>query len=119
MNGKESKKMFIAVSKLVGIIIGILSTITILYSMFIMAKLKDISSLSTLIGGVLGVAATYVGFYISMAKAEHIEDKRNQVKKELHKIEKGGITKEEKVEEKELQKELTGYDKELNNVSNS
>lgn len=112
----KSKKRFMAMSKLIGIVIMTLSIITILYSMYEMHVTQNLESLPTLIAGVFGLLAAYVGFYINMAKAEHIEDKKNQIKKELELIRRDGITKEERVRELELENELQILDLDLDNL---
>jgi HPt (histidine-containing phosphotransfer) domain-containing protein len=117
---KREDKRFMAVSKFIGVIIGGLCATIIIYSMVMMAVLKDLSSLPTLIGGVLGLGATYVGFYISMAKAEHIEDKKNDIMKEIHKLKKEAAAATPEVEEKanELEQELDSVYNKLQEIEN-
>lgn len=113
---KKKSKQFMAVSKLIGVIIGFLSVAVIIYAMTIMAVLNNLDALTTLIGGVFGLGGTYVGFYLLMAKAEHIEDKKNAIKKELELIRKDGITSDEHIREDELKEELIELDSELDEI---
>lgn len=103
----KKPKRFTAMSKLIGIIVILIVIVVIAYSMFEMHKTQDLSSLPTLIGGVLAILGSYIGFYINMAKAEHIEDKKNQIAKELELIRRDGtITEEEKKRQEELMQQL-------------
>ena len=90
-----NKKKFTSMSKLLGFIIIVIVVIVICYSMYEMHRSQDLSSLPTLIGGVLAMLGSYIGFYINMAKAEHIEDKKNQITKELELIKNGTIANKE------------------------
>lgn len=103
---KQKPIRFTAMSKLIGFIVVLLVAIVILYSMYEMHRIQDISALQYLICGVFAILTSYIGFYINMAKAEHIEDKKNQIKKELELIRRGNITPENKKREMELQQEL-------------
>ena len=82
---KRKKKpiRFTAMSKMIGLIIIFTVFIVIGYSMYEMHITRDLTSLQYLICGVLAILGSYIGFYINMAKAEHIEDKKNQIKKEI------------------------------------
>ena len=79
---------------------------------------RDMSALNTLIGGVFTVMTAYIGFYINMAKTEHIEDKKNEIKKEIRRIEKDCITPEESVRLSELKEELYAFGQKLDEISN-
>lgn len=95
-------KRFTPMSKLIGFIVILISIAIIVFTMYEMHRIQDISSIQYLILGGLGLLITYVGFYINMAKAEHLEDKRNQIQKELEILRKDGVTEEEKEKEQEL-----------------
>ena len=107
---RKSKKRkpirFMAMSKLIGLFVINVAIIVIGYSMYEMHRLENIEMLQYLICGVFAILASYIGFYINMAKAEHIEDKKNQIRKELELIRRDGISEEEKEREIELQQEL-------------
>lgn len=109
---------FTAMSKLIGFIVILIVAIVIIYSMYEMHRIQDISALQYLICGVLAILASYIGFYINMAKAEHIEDKKNQIKKELELIRRDGIvTDEEKEREAELQDKLENMNSSLDELN--
>lgn len=113
---KTVSKRFMAMSKLIGFIIMLISLAIIIFSMIEMHITGNLDSLPTLIGGIFGLLAAYVGFYINMAKAEHIEDKKNQIKKELELIRRDGIAPEERSRELELENELQILDLDLDNL---
>lgn len=103
---KRKPIRFMAMSKLIGLFVINVVIIVIGYSMYEMHRLENIEMLQYLICGVFAILASYIGFYINMAKAEHIEDKKNQIRKELELIRRDGISEEEKEREIELQQEL-------------
>ena len=108
-SSKEKEIRFTAMSKQIGYIVFIIVIITIIYSMYEMHRLGNLESLQYLIVGILALAASYIGFYINMAKAEHIEDKKNEIQKEILLIKKDGIiTSEESERLEEIQVELEG-----------
>lgn len=123
----KPKPKFTAASKLIGVIVFIAMLGIIIYAMIIIPKVAedaikagitpDMGALNTLIGGILGVACAYIGFYINMAKAEHIEDKKNEIKKQIHKIEQDGITQEEMEKLNVLKEELMNLNDKLDNIS--
>jgi hypothetical protein len=123
---KKYTKRSIPTSKLIGLITAIAVIIVVVYAMIIIATLSekainmgispDFTPLNTLIGGVLALAAAYIGFYINMAKAEHIADKKNEIAKEIKRIEKNGITVEEQERLYQLKEELEGLDSGLEEI---
>ena len=98
-----------AMSKLIGVILAILAVVILFYSMYEMHRTQDLTPMPNLLIGIFGLLTAYVGFYINMAKAEHIEDKKNQIKKELEIIKKSTIQEKEM----ELQQEFEQMDIEL------
>ena len=115
---KKEKSKFVAMSKLIGYIVITFVAIVMIYSMYEMHRIQDLNSLPNLILGACGLLTAYVGFYINMAKAEHIEDKKNQIKKELELIRLDGITIEEKERELYLQQQLEQMEIDLENLKN-
>lgn len=85
---KQITPRFLAMSKLIGIFIAIVSIIIIIYSMYEMHFQNDLSSLSQLIISIFGINATYIGFYLTMAKWEHIEIEKSNREKDLLKLKK-------------------------------
>ena len=92
-NRRKCSKRIMAASKLLGFVVVLGAAAVIIYSMLVIPKVAedaikmgitpDMSALNTLIGGVFTVMTAYIGFYINMAKTEHIEDKKNEIKKEI------------------------------------
>ena len=125
-NNKKYTKRSMATSKMIGLITAISVVIIVVYAMVIIAKLSnksidmgigpDFTPLNTLIGGALALAAAYIGFYINMAKAEHIADKKNEIAKEIRRIEKNGITLEEQERLAKLKGELENLDCNLDEI---
>jgi hypothetical protein len=123
---KKYTKRSIPTSKMIGLITAIAVIIIVIYTMTIIATLSnkaidmgispDFTPLNTLIGGALALAVAYIGFYINMAKAEHIEDKKNEIAREIKRIEKNGITNEEQEKLMELRCELEGLNGELEEI---
>ena len=116
---RKIKKLarFTPMSKLIGIVIALSMVAIVCFSMVMIALTKDLSPLTTLLSGIFGLAACYVTFYLMMAKAEHIEDKKNAIKKELEGIRSDGIiTEEELVRLNEMQDELTNLDEDLTSM---
>lgn len=115
---KKEQIRFTAMSKLIGFVVILIVITVILFSMYEMDKTKDISALQYLICGTLAILGSYIGFYINMAKTEHIEDKKNQIKKELELIRRDGIiTEEEKIKEEELKEELENMNVNLDELN--
>lgn len=114
---KEKLNRFMAMSKLIGLVVMFISVSIIVYAMYAMHKINDLSALPTLIGGIFAILASYIGFYINMAKAEHIEDKKNQIKKELELIRRDGITAEERERELELESTLSELSFKLDSIN--
>ena len=115
---KKYTKRSMATSKLIGLITAVAVIIVVVYAMILIATVSnkainigispDFTPLNTLIGGALALAAAYIGFYINMAKAEHITDKKNDIAREIKRIERNGITPEEQERLHELKEELEG-----------
>lgn len=105
-SSKEKVIRFTAMSKQIGYIVFVVVIVTILYSMYEMHRLGNLDPLQYLIVGALALGASYIGFYINMAKAEHIEDKKNEIKKEILLIKKDGVTPKEAERLEEIQLEL-------------
>ena len=115
---RRPSSRFMAMSKLIGIAVFIFAATVIIYSMYEMHRTQDLSALPSLIGGILGIVASYIAFYINMAKAEHIEDKKNQIKKELELIRNSKENTEEKSQEElRLQQELENLEIILDNLN--
>lgn len=118
MKKKEKRRpiRFFAMSKLLGVVVICMAISIVIYSMYEMHINKDLSPLNYLIMSIFGLLASYIGFYINMAKAEHLEDKKNQIKKELELLHLNGIQEDEKERAIELQNKLEKIREELNSL---
>ena len=120
------QRKHVATSKMIGLIVAIAVIIIAIYAMIIIAILSskaiemginpDFTPLNTLMGGALALAAAYIGFYINMAKAEHIADKKNEIAREIKRIEENGITVEEQIRLDELKGDLEKLDNDLKEI---
>ena len=106
MTRRKKKNRFLATSKLIGLLSGFILIGIVIFSMVMVAITKDLSPLSFLLTGAFGIVATYIGFYINMAKTEHIEEVRTQIKKQLEEIPNRGIIEEAEVQLNQLDAQL-------------
>lgn len=91
---------FMAMSKLIGIItFGFVFIVTI-YAMYEMHISQDYSTMGQLIISAYGFASVYAGFYLLMAKVEHVEEERTKREKELASLKKENASEEEIAEKK-------------------
>ena len=126
MTKKKNKFKKIATTKMIGLIVAAAVVVVAIYAMVFIAILSDkaidmgispdLAPLNTLMGGALALAAAYIGFYINMAKAEHIEDKKNEIAREIRRIEKNGITIDEQLELDCLKGNLEGLNEDLEGI---
>ena len=90
---QKEKKPIIAYSKLVGVIVLSILIIILIFTLYAVNKFGDVSPLQFLICGSFALASAFVGFYINMAKAEHIEQQKAELEKEIKQL-KGDMTEE-------------------------
>ena len=83
---KKPRHRFMAMSKLIGLICFWFLLAVIIYSMYEMHVTKDLSNLGQLIISAFAFASIYAGFYLTMAKVEHLEEEKSRCKKELEMI---------------------------------
>lgn len=87
---KKPKFRFMAMSKLIGFVaFGFVFMITI-YSMSEMHNTGNYEALPQLIISAFGFAGIYAGFYLTMARVEHVEDEKTKREKELIVLKKHG-----------------------------
>jgi formate hydrogenlyase subunit 3/multisubunit Na+/H+ antiporter MnhD subunit len=80
---KMPRFRFMAMSKLIGLIaIGFVFIVTI-YTMQEMHNTGNYDALPQLIISAFGFATIYAGFYLTMAKVEHVEEEKTRREKEL------------------------------------
>lgn len=94
------KFRFMAMSKLIGIItFGFVFIVTV-YAMYEMHISQDYSNLGQLVISAYGFASVYAGFYLLMAKVEHVEEEKTKREKELATLKKKHASEEEISEKK-------------------
>lgn len=86
---------FMATSKFIGLVAFFFVLIITIYSMIEMHISCDYSSLSQLIISSFGFASVYAGFYLVMAKVEHMEEERTRREIELFNLKKKNVSPEE------------------------
>ena len=79
---------FKAMSKLIGIFIALAIIVIVAYAMVEMHLQNDLSSLPQLLISAFGIGAVYIGFYLTMAKWEHVEWEKTSRQKDLLKLKK-------------------------------
>lgn len=85
-NNKHTR--FLAMSKLIGwIVVGIL-IIVMIYALIEMHIQRNLDALPQLLISVFGIVSVYIGFYLTMAKWEHVEAEKTARQKELIKLKK-------------------------------
>lgn len=101
VNTKRLPKFrFMAMSKLIGLIaFGFVFMITI-YAMTEMHNTGNYDSLPQLIISAFGFASVYSGFYLTMAKVEHVEEAKTTREKELSVLKKNKSSEEDIMEKK-------------------
>lgn len=79
---------FLVMSKLIGIFIMIAIIVIIAYSLYEMHVQHNLDSLPQLLMSAFGLGAVYIGFYLTMAKWEHIETEKTKREQDLLKLKK-------------------------------
>lgn len=100
---QKPKFRFMAMSKLIGIIAFCFVLIITLYAMYEMHVSQIYDSLSQLIISAFAFASVYAGFYLTMAKVEHLEAEKTKRETELSKLKKQSDVQEEELIEKRQQ----------------
>lgn len=89
------KFRFMAMSKLIGLVaFGFVFMVTI-YAMNEMHATGNYDALSQLIISAFGFAGVYAGFYLTMAKVEHVEEEKTNREKELVNLKKTNASEED------------------------
>lgn len=97
---KLPKFRFMAMSKLIGLIAFLFVFMITVYSMNEMHVTGNYDSLPQLIISAFGFASIYSGFYLTMAKVEHVEEEKTLREKELACLKRDKIKNEEEIQEK-------------------
>lgn len=102
-NNRQLRFRFMAMSKLIGLIaFGFAFMITV-YSMKEMHNTGNYDALPQLIMSAFGFASVYAGFYLTMAKVEHVEEEKTKREKELKTLQKSEDASTEEIEAKRQQ----------------
>ena len=102
-SSKQLRFKFMAMSKLIGLIaFGFVFLITV-YSMNEMHNTGNYDALSQLIMSAFGFASVYAGFYLTMAKVEHVEEEKTKREKELKALQKSETATAEEIDMKQQQ----------------
>ena len=117
---KEQKQLprfrFMAMSKLIGIIAFLFVFMVVVYAMYEMHISQSYDSLPQLIISVFGFASVYAGFYLTMAKVEHVEEEKTKREKELMTLIQSSKTTPETLEAK--RQEINDLFAQANNLLN-
>lgn len=110
---KRPRFRFMAMSKLIGLIVFALVFMTIAFSMWEMHITSNYEALPQLIISVFGFASIYAGFYLTMAKVEHVEEEKTKREKELLALKKKAASQEDIDSKKQ---EIENLSQELNEL---
>ena len=101
---KTPKFRFMAMSKLIGLIVFAFVFMITIFSMKEMHDTGNYDSLPQLIISAFGFASVYSGFYLTMAKVEHVEEEKDNREKELIALKNNNLENNDKSDEIELKK---------------
>ena len=103
---RKNNIKFMAMSKLIGLVAFSFVFIITLYSMIEMHITQDYNALPQLIISAFSFAGVYAGFYLTMAKVEHIEYEKTKREKELISLKKQQASDEDILDKKQEIEEL-------------
>lgn len=95
MKKKRPKFRFMAMSKLIGLIAIAFVFMVTIYTMQEMHNTGNYDALPQLIISAFGFASIYAGFYLTMAKMEHVEEEKTKREKELALLQKKDASQED------------------------
>ena len=106
---------FLTMSKLLGLFIMVAIVVVIRYAMYEMHYQNNLDSLPQLIISIFGLGSVYIGFYLTMAKFEHVEYEKTKREKEILKLKKQLQLYNDK---EQIEENLIDCNEELNNLEN-
>lgn len=106
---------FLTMSKLLGLFIMIAIVVVIRYAMYEMHYQNNLDSLPQLIISIFGLGSVYIGFYLTMAKFEHVEYEKTKREKEILKLKKQLQLYNDK---EQIEEDLIDCNEELNDLEN-
>lgn len=95
MKKRLPKFRFMAMSKLIGLIAIAFVFMVTIYTMQEMHETGNYEALPQLIISAFGFASIYAGFYLTMAKMEHVEEEKTKREKELATLKKKEASQED------------------------
>jgi len=110
---EEFKLRFMAMSKLIGLVAFFFVFIITVYAMIEMHRSCDYSSMPQLIISAFTFASIYSGFYLVMAKIEHVEKEKTYREHKLEKLRSSNAD-PELIEEQRIR--LENIEQRLNNL---
>lgn len=115
MEKKRPRFKFMAMSKLIGLIAFVFVFMITIYSMQEMHNTGNYDALPQLIISAFGFASIYSGFYLTMAKVEHVEEERTKREKELTLLKNKKASKEDIADKKQ---EIESLRQKMNDLIN-
>lgn len=106
---------FLTMSKLLGLFIMVAIVVVIRYAMYEMHYQNNLDSLPQLIISIFGLGSVYIGFYLTMAKFEHVEYEKTKREKEILKLKKQLQLYNDK---EQIEENLIDCNEELNDLEN-
>ena len=113
---KQLRFRFMAMSKLIGLITFAFVFMITIYAMNEMHATGTYDALPQLIISAFGFASVYSGFYLTMAKVEHVEEEKSNREKELIALKKNKIKDEEEIQAK--REEIETLKQKINDIIN-
>ena len=113
---KQLRFRFMAMSKLIGLITFAFVFMITIYAMNEMHATSTYDALPQLIISAFGFASVYSGFYLTMAKVEHVEEEKSNREKELIALKKNKIKDEEEIQAK--REEIEALKQKINDIIN-
>ena len=113
MKKKKFKFRFMAMSKLIGLMAIVFVFIVVVYTMEEMHNTGNYEALPQLIISAFGFASIYAGFYLTMAKMEHVEAEKTKREKELAVLKKVNAS-QENIDAK--QEEIESYKQKISEI---
>lgn len=113
---KLNHSRFLGMSKILGVFILLALAWITVYAMVEMHEQNNLESLPQLLISVFGIGAVYVGFYLTMAKWEHIEEEKTLREKELLKLKKSLNMMDTQEDIEKLEKEIDDLEEKCSEI---
>ena len=113
---KPNHSRFLGMSKILGVFILLALAWITIYAMIEMHEQNNLESLPQLLISVFGIGAVYVGFYLTMAKWEHIEEEKTLREKELLKLKKSLNMMDTQEDIEKLEKEIDDLEEKCSEI---